>query len=566
MSIEADPGAVSNPSHHRYGQYLTADEVNEFVKPTDNALDAVHDWLLEHGIEQLELDYSPAKDWIKIDLPVAAVERLLNTSYSVFADKDGSQIVRAPVWSLPLHLHEHVETIQPTNSFFRPLPLKRGVVPVKSDHTTMNLAQMPDAPPAADSTDLTVAQACNASAVTPLCLRTLYGTINYKPKAAGANKVGLTDYLMEANNRSDVSVFLQKYRPEAALAAYQFEVDVIAGGDNQQTPDNATQLAAGKDLEGNLDAETILGIDYPTPLVAYTTGGSPPFKPDDLTPTNTNEPYLTWVNYVLGQSSIPQTISTSYGDDEQTVPKSFATKVCNSFAELGARGVTLLFASGDNGVGPTGDCFTNDGKNESTFLPEFPASCPYVTTVGATKNQNPEVAAFDPRNGFVSGGGFSNYFTRPSYQEPLVTDYVGSLGDIYPGLFNKNGRGYPDIAAQGQSFITIWNGSITLLDGTSAATPTAAAVISLVNDALIAAGRAPLGFLNPFLYSEAYKTFTDITSGNSMGCGTAGFPAQPGWDAVTGFGTPVSLENRLISYPLIRTIYVPPVLFVGRLG
>lgn len=86
--------------------------------------------------------------------------------------------------------------------------------------------------------------------------------------------------------------------------------------------------------------------------------------------------------------------------------------------------------------------------------------------------------------------------------------------------------------------MTIWNGTLAPLDGTSAATPTAAAIISLVNDALIAEGKSPLGFLNPWLYAGGYKAFTDVTSGSAVGCGTDGFPAQVGWDAVTGFGTP----------------------------
>ena len=124
-----------------------------------------------------------------------------------------------------------------------------------------------------------------------------------------------------------------------------------------------------------MDAETILGITWPTPLTAYTTGGSPPYNPDALTLMDTNEPYLTWLQYVLAQSNIPQVISTSYGDDEQTVPYSYATSVCNGFAQLGARGISVLFASGDNGVGPTKDCFTNDGKNTTTFLPAFPGGC-----------------------------------------------------------------------------------------------------------------------------------------------------------------------------------------------
>ncbi len=70
------------------------------------------------------------------------------------------------------------------------------------------------------------------------------------------------------------------------------------------------------------------------------------------TPTNTNEPYLDWLNYLKGLSDdeIPQTVTTSYGDNEQTVPISYAVRVCNDFAQLGARGVSLLFSSGDGGV------------------------------------------------------------------------------------------------------------------------------------------------------------------------------------------------------------------------
>lgn len=155
--------------------------------------------------------------------------------------------------------------------------------------------------------------------VTPRCLRTLYRTINYTPQVPGQNRIGLTDYLGETNNRSDVHIFLELFRKQAASGAYEFVFDVINDGSTQQTPDNATQLMAGTDLEGNLDAETIIGIAWPTPLTAFTTGGSPPFIPDKATPTDTNEPYLAWLNYVLAQSTqnLPQMISTSYGDDEQ---------------------------------------------------------------------------------------------------------------------------------------------------------------------------------------------------------------------------------------------------------
>jgi tripeptidyl-peptidase-1 len=96
-----------------------------------------------------------------------------------------------------------------------------------------------------------------------------------------------------------------------------------------------------------------------------------------------NDYDLQWLDYVLSQDDIPQTISTSYGDDEQTVPYTYANRVCAGMASLGARGVSLLFSSGDSGVGGGGEvspahqtCKTNDGRNVTTFLPTFPASCP----------------------------------------------------------------------------------------------------------------------------------------------------------------------------------------------
>lgn len=79
---------------------------------------------------------------------------------------------------------------------------------------------------------------------------------------------------------------------------------------------------------------------------------------------------------------LPQSISTSYGEDEQTVPYSYATRVCAGMAALGARGVSVIFASGDGGVGdgipdPSfQQCHSNDGRNITKFLPSFPASCP----------------------------------------------------------------------------------------------------------------------------------------------------------------------------------------------
>lgn len=360
--------------------------------------------------------------------------------------------------------------------------------------------------------------------------------INYTPVSTSKNSIGINNFLGEVSNRTDASLFLQMFRPDAAAAnaAFTFPQISIAGGPVW----NGTMQPQGVGREANLDIETVFGIAWPTPPTVWSTGGSPPYHPDEFTTSDTNEPYLTWVTYAVAQPSLPPVITTSYGDDEQTVPYSYATSVCHLFAQIGARGTTMLFSSGDEGVGNNGTCVSNDGKNRTMFLPEFPASCPYVTTVGATRDY-PEVVAYDSHNGYASGGGFSNYFPRPSYQDSVVPAYIASLKGEFAGLYNESGRGFPDIAAQGYRFITIYNESILPLDGTSCAAPTAASVLTLVNDALIAAGKPTLGFLNPWLYKKGYKAFTDVVSGSASGCnetGTgAGFPAAVGWDAVTGF-------------------------------
>ena len=524
--------AVSDPDHARYGQHLSLDEISGLVKPTDETAELVREWLHEHVAPE-HVESSPAGDFLSFTVPISKIEEMLQTNYSVYQHEDGSKIVRTHQWSLPLHLHDHITTIQPTTAFIRTVPQAKTymTVPGKLEH--------PEAQ-ASYSGKPTVDKVCDTGAVTPLCLRTLYGTVDYKPKVPGRNQVGLANYLGELNNRSDAAIYLKNYRPEAISGAYTFKQVSIANGSLQQTPDTPAQLAAGTGVEGALDVETILGISWPTPLLAWSTGGSPPFVPDVDNPVVENEPYLTWVNYVLHQPFVPQVISNSYEDNEQTVPYSYAQAVCSQFAQLSARGVSILFGSGDGGVGgvqPGGSCKSNvDGRTQ--FTPLFPSSCPYVTSIGATVGFNPEVAAYDPRNKFSTGGGFSNYFPQPKWQASAVKGYLHKIGDEFQGLYNKSGRAYPDLAVYGVNYTVIWNGTLRRVDGTSAATPTAAGIFALLNDALIARGKPTLGFLNPWLYKKGKAAFVDVTSGSAIGCNTTGFVATEGWDPVTGFGTP----------------------------
>lgn len=294
--------------------------------------------------------------------------------------------------------------------------------------------------------------------------------------------------------------------------------------------------------EANLDLQYVQAVSAPIPVLEYSTGGRGPLIPtlDNQFPS-TNEPYLEFLTYVLNltDAELPQTLTTSYGEEEQSVPADFAYKVCNLFMQLGARGVSILFSSGDSG--PGGSCKSNADNSTATFQPTFPAGCPWVTAVGATTGSAPE------RGVSFSSGGFSVLHAQPDYQAGVVDKYLASINGTYAGLFNRTGRGIPDVAAQGQSFVVIDSGRTSLLSGTSASSPAFAGVVALLNAARKAQGKPGLGFLNPFLYENS-AAFTDIVTGYSAGCRGAGgglptagarWNCTAGWDPVTGLGTPI---------------------------
>ena len=298
--------------------------------------------------------------------------------------------------------------------------------------------------------------------------------------------------------------------------------------------------------EANLDVQYGLTLANALPIDFYSVGGQGMLIPDPNHPTqreNDNEPYLELFTYLnsLPDGQLPHTLSTSYADDEQSVPLAYSQQVCNLIGQLGSRGVSVIFSSGDQG--PGAGCQTNDVANATRFVPQFPATCPYVTSVGGTTKTSPEVAAE------LSSGGFSDRFPRPQWQESAVCNYLQLLGDTQAGLYNATGRGFPDVSAQALGYQVIQKGKVQEADGTSAATPVFAAIVGMLNSARIEAGKPPLGFLNPWLYQTVYpaNALNDIMQGGSKGCGTVGdlplvpfasWNATTGWDPVTGLGTP----------------------------
>lgn len=226
-------------------------------------------------------------------------------------------------------------------------------------------------------------------------------------------------------------------------------------------------------------------------------------------------------------------ISMSYGVSELIQPEKYIHRLCNEFMKLGLQGTTFTISSGDYGVAAqpgsrapeyslSNGCVVvgsynktiagyrlhhPKGVNGTVFQGQFPATCPYILSVGATRlypqqiytdpesvMQLPHLTGFYDKADieFSSGGGFSNYFKQPSYQSKAVESYFAEHDPGYPyyefngvdfhdpasnigvngGIYNRIGRGFPDVSSNGAHVDVVFYGSKIWQAGTSCAAPT----------------------------------------------------------------------------------------------
>ncbi|KAJ2929470.1 hypothetical protein H1R20_g7629, partial [Candolleomyces eurysporus] len=326
------------PGNHIYGQHLTKEEAEELVSSNLGTVDTVKNWLTFHGIDASRITHRKGGgDWLIVRVTVTEAEQLLDTEYHVYRhEPSGETIVRTLSYSLPQILHQHVDMIAPTTYFGTLRTMRRtSFLQPEIIRPLDEVGSLAD--PVIDPLAADIPLSCTLN-VTPACLRSLYNSTNYVPRSTHQNQLGIAGYLDEYANDADLQTFLAMFRSDAKNFTVP-TIQVNGGGNDQNNPG----------IEANLDVQYASAISYPTPNIYYSTGGSPPFTPDSVTPNNTNEPYLEWLTYMLSQPTIPQVITTSYGDDEQTVPEDYARRVCQTFAQMGARGITLFFSSGDSG-------------------------------------------------------------------------------------------------------------------------------------------------------------------------------------------------------------------------
>jgi kumamolisin len=219
----------------------------------------------------------------------------------------------------------------------------------------------------------------------------------------------------------------------------------------------------------------------------------------------------------------PAIVSISWGGPESTWTKQALASYDQAFQDAAALGVTVCCASGDNG--------SSDGVSDGHAHVDFPASSPHVVACGGTRIVSStsaltgEVVWNGGASGGATGGGVSDVFALPSYQQSANVP-------VSTNASHFKGRGVPDVSGDADpasGYQVRVDGHDAVFGGTSAVAPLWSALVALINE-----GRGkPLGYVNSALYSAGAQGFRDITSGTN-----GAYTARSGWDACTGLGSP----------------------------
>ncbi|KAI3109328.1 hypothetical protein CBS147333_5650 [Penicillium roqueforti] len=593
--------AVSDPSSPKYGQYWTAEEVHGLFAPSKDSVESVRHWLEASGIHESRIVHSDNKGWLAFDAYAHEVEDLFKAEFYEHEHASSSSIkIGCEEYHVPEHIQAHIDYITPG------VKLSPIVKKTTKEKRASHLVHSKGTPVGIDDSINTVIpekakslpadlQTCGTN-MTPACIKALYKIPN-ATKAKKGNSLGLYeqgDYFA----KSDIDMYYKAYAPWIPQGTYP--IPALIDGANFSVPDYSP-LNTG---ESDIDIDMAYALIYPQSVTLYQVDDQI-YEPQEVATTNLFNTFLdaldgSYCTYsAFGEKGDnpdidavypnPQpggykgklqcgvykptnVISASYGQAEADLPVAYTKRQCNEFLKLGLQGHSILFASGDYGVasfhgdGSANGCLGPEGK---IFNPQYPSNCPYVTSVGGTmlyadQTVNDAESVMHANLGgtaanFSSSGGFSNYFPQPLYQRKAVEKYFKKAKLTYPyysefevnlnktkGLYNRIGRAYPDVSANGALFPAYTNGALHHFYGASLASP----LFASINEERLARGKRPVGFVNPVLYAHP-EVLNDITNGTSAGCDSDGFSAIPGWDPVTGLGTPnyPKLKNLFLSLP-----------------
>ncbi|OAA53349.1 Peptidase S8/S53, subtilisin/kexin/sedolisin [Cordyceps fumosorosea ARSEF 2679] len=557
---------MADPKSANYGKHMTAQEAIDFYAADDKTIKTVTDWLVNSGVPSKDIAVDSTRTWINIDSTVAKMEKVLQTRYHLYQSKlSGRDHVGVDEYSLPKEIASLVDFVFPAVSLGQ-VQRRDGVAPVKgaADKYAVKEPVRALEQGVLDRLNSNKTVGCD-EVITPKCIRDMY-KIPLENKPEYVNSLGIWE-TEDTFDQEDIDLFIAKYATNVPKGTKP-SLALINGA---TAP--VRQQDGGE--ESLLDLDIAYPIIQPQNVVIFQ---NKPLR------DNFSQFFADWASAVdkkfckedpnydrrlmCGKYQPSNVMSVSYGDAEMDEPVEVVQRVCNEFMKLGTVGVTIVVSSGDTGVASRQNQCA--GPHNDIFTPSFLAVCPYVTAVGSTvlpkgrKVGDAEVVT----TSFSPGGGFSNIFPRPDYQKDVVSNYLLRHNPNYfsyettngtipsdpnnRGIYNRAGRGYPDVAALGDNGLVVVHGKPGLSGGTSMSSPIVAAIFNRINDVRMNAGKGPIGFANPALYDAAANVdgfFNDITEGDqSLGgifsdrgfsaCGNKGFSAVEGWDPVSGLGTP----------------------------
>ncbi|KAJ4390838.1 hypothetical protein N0V93_004437 [Gnomoniopsis smithogilvyi] len=513
----------------------------------------------------------------------------------------GTKNVAVDEYHLPQDIQEHVDYITPgikmrpdprelkkmKNKRHTMDPVKRSFKPT---HSFIDEAK-PQAVIPNFNTSILTPENCDEY-VTAACMRSQYGIPN-NTLAAPGNELGIFESLDDHYSKYDLDVFFSTLYPYIPNGTYPEErlVDGAVGSIEEAGIDEED---AG--VESDLDFESAWPLIWPQGTVLFQSDD----QYYEINQTSADTPYLGFYNTFFdaidgsyctysaygetgdcttaecldptypdpngysgqlqcGVYEPTNVISISYGGGESDLPAYYLERQCNEIMKLGLQGTTVVMSSGDYGVGSYPGDFGYEsgcaGPDATVFYPDADATCPYVLAVGSTQfdhvSNGSTTFTESATARFASGGGFSNYFDAPEWQTSAIANYFDEVtlnftgyenagtnfSDVGDGVYHIGGRGYPDVSAIGDYFVTYTEGGWYRVGGTSLSSPVWGAVLTLVNEYRLAANKTTIGFVHEILYAHP-EVFNDVTSGSNPNCGSTGFLASEGWDPVSGLGSP----------------------------
>jgi subtilase family serine protease len=318
--------------------------------------------------------------------------------------------------------------------------------------------------------------------------------------------IAIVDAYDDPNIQTDLDAFSTQYGlPTTASKQFTFTKENESGGSSM--PAASTSWA----IEESLDVEWAHAIAPKANILLIEAS------------TNLDSDIYTAIGFAASQPGV-SVVSMSFGESES----SGETGLDSQFFVTPANHANVAFvaSAGDSGAPP-----------------EYPSASPNVLAIGGTTLQIDSAGDYLGESAWSGGGGgISAYEAQPSYQQGIVTQTSTNRADPDVAYDANPGSGFAIYDSYTYGTSTPW----MKIGGTSCGAPQWSALVAIADQGRSIAGEAPLDGptqLLPMIYSLPSSDFHDITTGHSNG--NPNEYAGPGYDLVTGLGTP--LANLVVS-------------------